>query len=642
MEKKKILPTRHGVNAQCQYDWSTTNVQELLVQYYYQLVRPEKNNTYKYDYLEAQYFLLVSSIILNNEPSTTPMSKGFQRECLMLAYKMIAQTRDIVMGKGEYRLSYIMISVLSYMNITYDGLSTLNMAKHALRSFVLPPNNHSNTQPYGSWKDIKNFCNYCKIIGFHETHPIIQYAIHLMTSQLHKDVIHHTTKSTRTPTTSTSTSTSTISLVAKWIPREKSKKFGWMYPYLVQSYYNLKHLPNPRGKYGKHLKKFRILLSKYNHLLQTTQIAQTKKEYASIQLGKNVTSQTFVKQYKAFMKHGVIANYFKSNFPTTISTLYPLSEHISMYDFVRIASKEDDPSLLRLIDDLWKKNAVIKNPYNASKQYLLPIVDTSIYMQDYSNDSLYNAIGLAIRTSELSQLKNRILLFSQVPRWIKLDASSTTSGPLTFSQKVKTIMHVLKTDATMNLNSNIFLAIHKILQGFIDSKMPPEWINSMTWILFSDMQQVDDNTLPYSSTTATSPSALRRFLIFESVYDKIKSLFYKAGILSDYRKPFEPCHIVFWNLKSSLGFPCQSTTPNVTMVSGYTPTILNQFIKPNTISLSSSTTTHTKTHTNTHTTTTPWETVRTIMNHPRYNPMEQLLIDSWDAYDIITSESIKY
>ena len=101
MEKKKILPTRHGVNAQCQYDWSTTNVQELLVQYYYQLVRPEKNNTYKYDYLEAQYFLLVSSIILNNEPSTTPMSKGFQRECLMLAYKMIAQTRDIVMGKGE-------------------------------------------------------------------------------------------------------------------------------------------------------------------------------------------------------------------------------------------------------------------------------------------------------------------------------------------------------------------------------------------------------------------------------------------------------------------------------------------------------------------------------------------------------------
>ena len=93
------------------------------------------------------------------------------------------------------------------MNITYDGLSTLNMAKHALRSFVLPPNNHSNTQPYGSWKDIKNFCNYCKIIGFHETHPIIQYAIHLMTSQLHKDVIHHTTKSTRTPTTSTSTST---------------------------------------------------------------------------------------------------------------------------------------------------------------------------------------------------------------------------------------------------------------------------------------------------------------------------------------------------------------------------------------------------------------------------------------------------
>ena len=617
---EKEIPSRIGINGQCQYEWST-NIREQLVQYYYQLVRPEPDIVYKYDYLEAQYFILVSSIILNNgDTKHNPcMSKGGQRECLMLAYKMIAQTRDILMGKGEYKLSYIMIAVLSYMGVSYDGLSTINMAKHALRTFVLniPSPTHHNTRSYGSWKDIKYFCNYCKKIGMVETHPIIRYAIQLTTTQLRKDVqLYENNKST-----------TSLSLVSKWIPREKSKKFGWLYPYLVQSYYNLKKAPTYQN--NKYLKKFRKILTKMNKQLQTIQIMQTKRQYDKINI-KHVTSQTFAKQYNAFIKYGILTP--PSPSPSPIHT-HGLSEHISMYEFVRIASKETDPYRIQLLDHLWATHSSIKNPYKSTNRYMLPIVDTSIHMQDHSNHPLYTAIGLAIRVSELSLLKNRILLFSQVPKWVNIPAKDSNR----FSAKVKTILKIIKEDNTMNMNSNIFLATNKLLQGYIDSKIPPNRVKQMTWMFFSNMQHVDDNTLPYSSE---KQHPTRKQFVFESIYEKIKKTFYEAGRLSDYRTPFEPSHIVFWNLTSNLGFPCKSTTPNTSMVSGYTPTIINQFRIPrqhhpppcHSSEQSKKPLTEKRTS---------WDAMKYTLDHPRYNPMGQLLIDAWDAYDIINNENKK-
>jgi len=632
-KKNIMIASRIGTNAQCQYEWNSYKMKEQLVQFYYQLVRPETGLGYKYDYLEARYFLLVSTIILNN---TEEMSEGFQRECLMLSYKMIAQTRDIVSGKGEYKLAYMMISVLSYMNISLYGLTALDMAKHALRTFVLPDEN--SNRPYGSWKDIKYFCNYCKTIGFKKNHPIMKYAIQLQTTQLHKDVLRLNSER------------SSISLAAKWIPREKSKKFGWLYPYFVKSYYNLKYLPTYKN--NKYLKKFRLVLSKCNAHLKTPQIFQTRKEYNKIEMGKNVTSRTFVKQYKLYLRENIIqcddSSKRKNTTHISFASYYNLSEHISMYDFVKIAAKEKSKTILTMLDNLWEKNRLLKNPYKSMGIYGLAIIDTSSSMRDYSNDPLYSAIGLAIRISELSLLKNRILLFSQAPVWADLTSCKT------FTEKVKHIMNILNENKTMNLNSNFFLASKKILQGYIDSNIPPEYVKKTTWFLLSDMQ-VDDDTLPYSSqqTGEHNPNPnpnhnhnhnQQRFLIFDSIYDKIASKFHEAGILSNYRKPFEPSKIVFWNMMTSLGFPTKSTVENAYMISGFSPTLLNHFVKKETISTHQSSThqpsihqssTHQpSTHQSSQKNKTAWDLFKDTMDHERYNYMGQLLLDSWDTYDI--------
>ena len=44
-----------------------------------------------------------------------------------------------------------------------------------------------------------------------------------------------------------------------------------------------------------------------------------------------------------------------------------------------------------------------------------------------------------------------------------------------------------------------------------------------------------------------------------------------------WNKPFSPPHILFWNLRQTSGFPVLTEQKNVTMISGFSPALLNQF-----------------------------------------------------------------
>ena len=68
-----------------------------------------------------------------------------------MMYKLIAQTRDIVNGKGEQQLAYM--QVFNFYNCGYEAL-----AFKAFEKMVFIDNSH----PYGSWKDVKYMCKYIK------------------------------------------------------------------------------------------------------------------------------------------------------------------------------------------------------------------------------------------------------------------------------------------------------------------------------------------------------------------------------------------------------------------------------------------------------------------------------------------------
>ena len=82
-----------------------------------------------------------------------------------------------------------------------------------------------------------------------------------------------------------------ISNVAKWVPREKNKRFGWLYPILAKKF-NDKVWDSKYKNNKKLFKAFREVLSSLNKYLQTVEIYQTNNDWELIDFNKvSVTTQ---------------------------------------------------------------------------------------------------------------------------------------------------------------------------------------------------------------------------------------------------------------------------------------------------------------------------------------------------------------
>ena len=58
--------------------------------------------------------------------------------------------------------------------------------------------------------------------------------------------------------------------------------------------------------------------------------------------------------------------------------------------------------------------------------------------------------------------------------------------------------------------------------------------------------------------------------------NSIEEEYAKTG-MSIWGRPFKAPHILFWNLRSTSGFPTLSTQNNASMMSGFSPALLNLF-----------------------------------------------------------------
>ena len=133
-------PKQVGTNGNVEYGWSNDN-KEKFVQFYFQLVRTDDHRNLE---IQLRHLLQTSS---NRDPETRHYT-----EIALLSdlYSLIGHTRDVIEGKGEYQLAFMQIYVW------YQYFPKLAM--RALTNFVTL----DGFQPYGSWKDIKNFCEYVK------------------------------------------------------------------------------------------------------------------------------------------------------------------------------------------------------------------------------------------------------------------------------------------------------------------------------------------------------------------------------------------------------------------------------------------------------------------------------------------------
>lgn len=550
-----FTPKQVGENGHIEYKWSS-DIKEQILQFNFQLVRTNDIGVLKLENILNSILIRLYSIY---ECSSCSSNKEEFRLYLTILYCMIGQTRDIIEGKGEYQLTYMMIVVW------YQYYPEL--AKFALTCLVDMGNKH----PYGSWKDIKYFCKYCLKKGLTQDHALIKHAVSLVNTQLRKDV---------------NSETPYISLVSKWIPRENSS-FSWLFELLALDYFSeylvtTTYTTNQRAR-RKCKTNYRKLISILNKKLNTVQIKQCANTWSSIDF-TNVTSITMTKQKKSFLNTNLNRKYLGDyniddrnecahNFnqyiqdgllgKTTIrgkrigmemftkEALYLISESnkhknkISLQEDGKSDGKSDgkNGTLQAEIDLLnlqWKDSS--SKLINLKNCIAMVDVSDSMY-----GEPLYVASALGIRIAENSTMGKRVITFSHNPKWIHLEP---------YEDFVSMTEQVC--GSSKGLNANLYAAIDLILTAIIDSKLSPELVEDMVLIILSDMQI---HTLDYSNNT-----------IYEEIHKK-----YKETGISLYGKPFKPPHILLWNLKSTNGFPCLSYNKNVSMISGYNPGVLDMF-----------------------------------------------------------------
>jgi hypothetical protein len=176
--------------------------------------------------------------------------------------------------------------------------------------------------------------------------------------------------------------------------------------------------------------------------------------------------------------------------------------------------------------------------------------------------------------------------FSTNPTWHNLDGCDN------FVDMIRVLQN-----GEVGYSTNFHGAFDRILDAIVEKKLTPDQVEGMILAIFSDMQ-IDDPTVK-------APSNM------ESFYESMERKYSETGVRL-WGTPFKPPHILFWNLRSTSGFPSLSSQKNVSMMSGFSPALLNLFCEKGMDALQGCT---------------PWSILVEQMNKPRYQCLEDKVIE---------------
>ena len=596
--KQTIDVLKRGENGHIEHTWSTNDIQEQIVQLYFQLVRTDS---------EAKLEAL--SVQLEAILQTLSMSNPEHSQYISILFRMLLQTRDMVSGKGEYTLSYWMI--LSW----YKYFPAV--AVYALKHFVLSPSDNQlvgsgtdgiQPHPLGSWKDMKYMAELCKKKTGNADHELIQTCIRLINTQLKQDM-----------TVDVSDSEAKISLCAKWVPREGSR-YTWFFHALAEDFYNISMVSDTIASKKYAYTHYRKMIAGLNRRLDTVQIKQCANVWSDIDHHKT-TSMTLSRNKKAFLNLNKKSE-TRSERPDRIECARKFTEYVEdrvksgkeikgkrvgMNDFTKQAlaliesgydtNSDQDANIIidkihklgpeiDLLNAQWRSNTAAMNSKSlVSELYSQQLTTEStccahsrlgnmVAMVDVSGsmegDPLHAAIALGIRVAEKSVLGKRVLTFAEDPTWHDLD------GKDEFVSMVESLK-----DAKWGGNTDFYAALKMIFDALITQCVPPEDVEDLVLVIFSDMQ-IDQADRPYTNKNT-------------DMRDSIRQMYQDAG----YTCP----HILFWNLRSTSGFPTLSSKPNTSMMSGFSPALLNVFCEKGLEALQ---------------TATPWNMMLETLDNDRY------------------------
>lgn len=560
-------PKQLGENLHDEYSWSKGN-REKIVQLFFQINRCDSNK-------RSKLTKLFSELLEDNKKD----EYIFNILCRMIMY-----SRDLIDGKGERKISYDFVYELAKVDII--------KAKHIIKYFAMELPNKKNSHQYGFWGDLQQLWSDYKwdSVSFSEIPSrdrVDTFIVKLINEQLEKDKI-----------------ATFPSLLARWIPREKSK-YKELFNVLVRDYYSDYFIT--AGENIEKLKKaekkacmnYRKIISSINKRLDTVQIYQCGCNYKYINY-KKVTSITMNKQKNAFLNKTVDGK-VRSQLEDRIIGAERMKEYleskinsgetvqgkrVSIYDFIKDAIKynnttNNDVSIERqLLNSQWDDAGKLL----ANLENYVAMVDTSgsMYSDDTKpNHPLYNSIGLGLRIAEKSTLGRRVLSFNSSPSWIKLDNSYTLC---------EMVNKLVDNRDCQGFGTNFTAALTLILDSIKKAKLTNDVVKDMALIILSDMQ------INYQQNEKFN----------DSMWEYIVRMYKDAGE-EIHGVPYDVPAIVFWNLRTTDGFPTLTTQVGASMLSGANPGIINSFCTNGISSLRELT---------------PWDNLIKLLSVERYDILE--------------------
>ena len=516
-----------GENDHPQESWVSNCYGDLFNKLYFQLTR-QSNNKVDINIITNYEYLINEGINTNNE------------FLIKILISLLFQTRDILCGKGEYNLFY---NILPIWNKYWHKINNTYLKKPLLLLFDTKAINNNYiyhfSHPYGSWKDIKYIFNSFRlnlnlnkegIISECKKEGILSYIIFIIKKEWEID----------------------NSMMFKWLPREKSKKFGWqvgifancLFPNLLQEAKSL----------------YRKRCSKENIKLETIQINQCNHTWSYINFNQKCTSLTTSRQFKSFMNKGSNNLYNNNDDRLTCKFKFQnyLCNHLSNSSVKNLSLGEivkkmihlinlNDQELINYYNLIWDKklseDQIIFNN-------VIPVLDLSLSMIS-ENTCYYDALGIALWIACKSENK-RILTFNNETRWLNLENLDNLSSIL---EKFK--------ENKISHGSNLYKSLKLIIDVCIINNISNDEIENKKLIILSDMQvnkiEADENN----------------FIMQEN----IDYMFGVGGLNRQNQIPFKSPTIIFWNMKLTNGFPSLSNIKNVFMISGVNHRLIFNIIK---------------------------------------------------------------
>ena len=559
-----FTPSQIGENGHSEFTWSNNNITEKILQLSFQLTRCKDETQIRTLSRIADQILLY----LATDYRINKISKAEYLGYMSIMFRLVGQTRDIIDGKGEYTLAYMLLAAWYKYHPT--------LAIYAFQCFVLNP--VSSEHPYGSWKDVKHMIKYMK--QSQTGQDLILHAIHLLNTQIRQDSV-----------------AEVPSLAAKWAPREKSSHSELFAKLAVDYFADYIGSAKTEMASNKALTKakmdYRKVISSLNKTLDTVQIKQCGQMWSEIDPCKQ-TSITMHKQKKAFLnktKKGDQRSYSDDR----ISCAAKFEEfalkaekgevdikckRIGLNDFTKnalelITRDQQSGPEGQILNAQWLNNSLQTGKLGK----MIAMVDVSGSM---SGDPMNTAIALGLRIAEKSLLGKRVLTFSAVPTWVNLDGCNN------FISMVDVVRR-----ADWGMNTNFIAALNLILDAIVQHKLQPDDVSDMVLTILSDMQiDAADNSFKAGS-----------------MMELIEKKYAETGMRL-FNKPFKAPHILFWNLQSTSGFPALSCQKNASMMSGFSPALLNLFCEEGLEALQSCT---------------PWSLFLKSLDLERYKVLDQRL-----------------